>query len=273
MIFLAGDWAFIGDKADPAFCRLLSDVTIVDERVLNGSLSPLEISVASRMKWAASRETTRVEDRAYSLLGLFNVAFPLIYGEGHRSFRRLQEEILKETDDQSLFAWSAPASRIQDPEELRGLLASSPADFANVGIVRPLPPLQTQDSVPSSITNQGLRVHVYLRPNLHTDRSSMVTEEEYLAVLDCSVRERGVDRFPAIFLRRLWGDQYARVVCYPRSTVPRPCWPQGSKVLPFFLASSPVLTRLSQSGRKNASSTGTPRRSRPHPRKVIRPYM
>src|SRR3569833_3366061 len=211
MIFFARDWTYLGRKYDEPFCRLLARVTGIDERVMSGLLSPLEISVANRMKWAALRETTRIEDMAYCLMGIFNVNMPLLYGEGRRAFVRLQEEILKETDDQSLFAWTASPSEMQDPDELHGLLAASPAQFASPGLIRPLPPLQTQDSVPSSITNQGLRVHLYLRPSVHTDYPSMAAEEEYLAILDCSVREHGVDRFPTIFVRKLWGDQFARI--------------------------------------------------------------
>jgi hypothetical protein len=48
------------------------------------------------MSWAESRETTRQEDKAYSLLGIFDVYMPLIYGEGRENaFKRLREEINK----------------------------------------------------------------------------------------------------------------------------------------------------------------------------------
>lgn len=60
------------------------------------------------MSWAAYRETHRVEDRAYCLLGLFDVSLDLRYGEleGWRAFQRLQERILKTSTDQSIFAWT-----------------------------------------------------------------------------------------------------------------------------------------------------------------------
>ncbi|TGJ85193.1 hypothetical protein E0Z10_g3589 [Xylaria hypoxylon] len=64
------------------------------------------LDVARRMSWAANRNTTRIEDRAYSLLGLFDIHMPLLYGEGKRSFQRLQEEILQVDDDLSILAWS-----------------------------------------------------------------------------------------------------------------------------------------------------------------------
>jgi hypothetical protein len=48
------------------------------------------------MSWSEKRETTRKEDAAYSLLGIFDVNLPLIYGEGkEKALRRLREEIDK----------------------------------------------------------------------------------------------------------------------------------------------------------------------------------
>jgi len=57
------------------------------------------------MSWAAFRETSRIEDIAYCLLGIFDVNMPLLYGEGKKAFIRLQQEIMKGTHDFSLFAW------------------------------------------------------------------------------------------------------------------------------------------------------------------------
>ena len=47
-------------------------------------------SIAMRMTWASDRETTRPEDSAYCLLGIFGVNMPLLYGEGAKAFLRLQ---------------------------------------------------------------------------------------------------------------------------------------------------------------------------------------
>lgn len=62
------------------------------------------ISVASRLFWASKRRTTRAEDAAYCLMGLYNVNMPLLYGEGEKAFARLQEEIIKVTTDTSILA-------------------------------------------------------------------------------------------------------------------------------------------------------------------------
>ena len=53
----------------------------------------------------AQRQTTRVADCAYSLLGLFGLSMQTLYGKGERALRQLQEEIMLRIPDQSLFAW------------------------------------------------------------------------------------------------------------------------------------------------------------------------
>lgn len=73
------------------------------------------------MSWAASRVATRPEDIAYSLLGIFGVNIPLLYGEGKAAFRRSQEEILKHTEDDSFLLFA---------NTTMGILADSPRDFA-----------------------------------------------------------------------------------------------------------------------------------------------
>jgi hypothetical protein len=55
------------------------------------------------MSWAATRTTTRLEDRAYSLLGLFDFNMPMIHGEREQAFIRLQEHIIAKSADESIF--------------------------------------------------------------------------------------------------------------------------------------------------------------------------
>ncbi|KAF2826654.1 HET-domain-containing protein [Ophiobolus disseminans] len=87
----------------------LADVTAVDRRLLRGLNSLADFSVAQKMSWAANRQTTRKEDQAYSLLGIFDINLPLLYGEGEKAFRRLQEEIIRTTVDLSIFVAPKPA--------------------------------------------------------------------------------------------------------------------------------------------------------------------
>lgn len=60
-------------------------------------------------------------------MGLFDMDMPLLYGKGEKAFTRLQEEIMRHSDDQSLFAWIS----LSATEHIRGLLATSPAEFVD----------------------------------------------------------------------------------------------------------------------------------------------
>jgi hypothetical protein len=81
--------------------RHIHEITGIPVKALQGS--PLSgFSVTERMLWAEKRETTRKEDKAYSLLGIFDVYMPLIYGEGRdNATKRLREEIDKASKGKS----------------------------------------------------------------------------------------------------------------------------------------------------------------------------
>ncbi|KAI0809439.1 HET-domain-containing protein [Xylaria sp. FL0064] len=102
--FYSHDWMTIGTKNQMA--ALLANITRVDEKYLLYAEDIRSASIAQRMAAVADRTTTRPEDIAYCLLGLFNVNMPLLYGEGAMAFVRLQEEIMRVSDDHSLFAWT-----------------------------------------------------------------------------------------------------------------------------------------------------------------------
>ncbi|PIL34788.1 hypothetical protein GSI_02575 [Ganoderma sinense ZZ0214-1] len=103
VVFFSRTWRLIGTKASLA--QLVHEITGIQVEILVGARPIHRASVAQRMSWAAKRVTTRIEDRAYSLLGIFDVHMPTIYGEGSHAFIRLQEEILLRTDDQTIFCW------------------------------------------------------------------------------------------------------------------------------------------------------------------------
>lgn len=133
--FYASDWVDIGTKA--SMVDIISKLTKVDKTVLLHTARLDEFNVATRMQWAADRKTTRKEDEAYSLMGIFGVNMPLLYGEGPRAFQRLQEEIMKITEDYTLFAWTELVKYESDnnrslelaPGNAGGILAESPAFF------------------------------------------------------------------------------------------------------------------------------------------------
>ncbi|THU88552.1 HET-domain-containing protein, partial [Dendrothele bispora CBS 962.96] len=103
VVFLDSSWKEIGTRY--SLCDVISTITSIPVELLeNGDLT--KYSIAQKMSWAAFRKTTREEDRAYSLMGLFDICMPPIYGEGGaKAFMRLQQEIIKTSDDHSIFAW------------------------------------------------------------------------------------------------------------------------------------------------------------------------
>ncbi|KAI0706356.1 heterokaryon incompatibility protein-domain-containing protein [Earliella scabrosa] len=137
--FVSQSWEAFSDKVELSF--LLSDITGIDEGVLTRKVRYDAVSIAERMYWASRRQTTRVEDEAYCLMGLFNINMPTIYGEGRAAFQRLQQEIMKSTFDTSLFVWGAWQPDCSDPSswlpvknnnkfiEHTGPLAVSPTNF------------------------------------------------------------------------------------------------------------------------------------------------
>ncbi|KAJ8590054.1 hypothetical protein M405DRAFT_693820, partial [Rhizopogon salebrosus TDB-379] len=62
-------------------------------------------NVHQKMMWASTRTTTRIEDVAYSLIGIFDVTMMIAYGEGKRAFHRLMEAIVHKCDEWQIFAW------------------------------------------------------------------------------------------------------------------------------------------------------------------------
>ncbi|KAI1073367.1 heterokaryon incompatibility protein-domain-containing protein [Whalleya microplaca] len=157
--FYDSGWSLYGDKR--ALVAEVADLTHIRPDVLRGETRPQGVSVACRMSWAAGRETRRPEDRAYCLLGLFDIHMALLYGEGERAFVRLQEEICRQSTDLSLFAWKAvqkkPAASLV-AQEFRGILASSPAEFRHCGSFTAFQGGQAQYQGEFAITNRGLRL-------------------------------------------------------------------------------------------------------------------
>ncbi|PVH67317.1 HET-domain-containing protein [Cadophora sp. DSE1049] len=175
VLFFSKDWTRIGCRR--SLSSRISEITRIDTAVLIGDETLLSKSIAQRMSWASRRSTTRIEDMAYCLLGIFDVNMPLLYGEGKKAFIRLQEEILKRSDDQSLFAWTAAGTGNIDPQTVvtGGFLASSPSDFERSCHYVP----RNLRQEPYSMTNMGLCMTV---PIISMKDHP---EEEWLVLLGC----------------------------------------------------------------------------------------
>ncbi|KAF2653853.1 HET-domain-containing protein, partial [Lophiostoma macrostomum CBS 122681] len=103
VLFFAENWTEIASRNKSV--SLMTQITSIPSQFLLGQ-DLEDASVAMRMSWVANRRTTKAEDIAYCLLGIFDIQMPLLYGEHEAgAFRRLQQEITKHSDDQSIFAW------------------------------------------------------------------------------------------------------------------------------------------------------------------------
>ncbi|KAI9667811.1 MAG: hypothetical protein M1821_000630 [Bathelium mastoideum] len=134
--FFDAYWENLGSKATLA--SLISTITCIDERVLADSDLVGSRPIAHRLSWAAKRETTREEDMAYCLLGILDINMPILYGEGTKAFVRLQEEIIKNSNDLSIFAFhNQPTHSMHDSPSASSnycsLFATCPRDFLGCG--------------------------------------------------------------------------------------------------------------------------------------------
>lgn len=181
--FFDSTWSEFGDKISMRKC--IASATGIHEEILLGSVVSARqamesASIAQRMSWAACRTTTREEDVAYCMLGIFDVNMPLLYGEGPKAFQRLQEEILKMSDDQSILAWGFNC----ETPSLWGVsaaLAQSPSDFAACAEMVSWGAAKSGDSF--SMTQRGLQL------NLPVSRSLSNGDLLY-CMLNCTTKTR-----------------------------------------------------------------------------------
>lgn len=189
--FYCQEWQLIGPIT--ALYATIEDITGIKTLYLQKDWSPFmfrHASIATRMSWASKRETTRLEDMAYSLLGIFDVNMPLLYGEGEKAFIRLQEEIMKQSDDETILAWGYGRAGRNEYFE-HGFLATSPRYFTGCRNMAPWP--SSRGGTTFSVTSRGLLVTV---PVWHNGG------DRYEAILRCSLR-MDVDRAVSIPLVKL----------------------------------------------------------------------
>ncbi len=177
------------------------------------------ICVAQKMSWASRRSTTRIEDEAYCLLGIFNLNMPLLYGEEEKAFRRLQEEIIRSTVDLSILAWTLPISQDGWPTnydtynsssarkdkpvdrsewQLCGILAKSPADFWACKNYEGAPGDGLREF---SLANFGIKTRVRMNTITYSTGSRC-------SILPLNCRCQG--RYLGIHVKQLMRDNYLR---------------------------------------------------------------
>lgn len=168
VIFYGSTWRFLTTKHEMA--SVISAITGIDCPILEGArdtgLELDDICVARKLSWAARRQTSKIEDQAYCLLGLFKVNMPLLYGEGAAAFTRFQEELMKQSNDTSLFAWEGDIGTVDESliHYHSSMLAPSPAYFELGNRIHLWP--QPRSAEAYTITKKGLHITLpalYLR--------------------------------------------------------------------------------------------------------------
>ena len=198
VIFLCDDWTIIGSKrpmgshsyhhaVEANLNETISDITGILKEIMSNRGKMYSTSVAQRMSWAARRSTTRVEDMAYCMLGLFGINMPLVYGEGRSAFARLQAAIISSINDETVFAWTT-WDTAPGPEYVSGILASLPAEFAHAGCVSGQ---QLHSRPPFRLTNGSIEIRIPSGVNAGAYRDRRVNSDKILLELNCS---SGVDQ-------------------------------------------------------------------------------
>ncbi|KAJ4176614.1 hypothetical protein NW755_014318 [Fusarium falciforme] len=191
--FYSASWSLIGAKS--GLVATISQITNIRSVFLSGHIL-MRASISERMSWVSNRVTTRPEDIAYCMMGIFDINMPLLYGEGgQKAFVRLQEEICRVSADQTILAWeylladnrhkgNFPAVRYQHLVPLVGptdqakehspwdwsssshnhlsALAPDPICFYASAGLSPIVNDRDFERLPWVITNQGLSINLPL---------------------------------------------------------------------------------------------------------------
>lgn len=165
----------------------------------------------------------------------------LLYGEGRKAFIRLQEQILKSTDDESLFANSYPSTQnlVTYSFSASEALAQSPVWFSECGLIkvfqcesRELP----AEPVPAALTNKGLRVRLPLQRYIN-DRG----KQTYFALLNCKVGEDNLARLAVPLIRLPKSrDQFCRDDIYSLHVLRPACDGLGSASVTKYRGGKPL---------------------------------
>jgi hypothetical protein len=163
-------WRFRGTKAK--LVRVIAEVTKIDRKFVLSRETIEDASIGTKFSWTAARKTTRTEDMAYCMLGIMHVNMPMLYGEGERAFYRLQLEIIRHTNDHSIFAWEP----VHTGRQITTILAPSPTCFEKSAGIRPAMPTRSLDASTYEVTNNGLRATLAV---------IRISQDRLIALLGC----------------------------------------------------------------------------------------
>jgi len=171
VIFYDSNWRLIGDKE--SCCPVISTITGIGVNCILNSSEVRREMYFTRMSWAEDRQTTKAEDIAYCLMGIFDVHMPLQYGEGgSKAFKRLQHELVKRTSSSSLLGWGLSFKNCVStgpdlwsifPRSIKrqDILAQSPKRFSRQLVLQSVATLRERSKAWVH-TNRGFKVELML---------------------------------------------------------------------------------------------------------------
>ncbi|KAI9573358.1 hypothetical protein HD554DRAFT_861763 [Boletus coccyginus] len=238
--FYTKDWTLIGTRDSEELIDRIAERTGISPEILRSRKIPREVTISQKMVWAAERETTKVEDKAYSLLGILEVHMNTTYGIEDEAFQDLQLKIIAKYADQTLFAWRS-SHTITQPEDVEmddtdtapdpapdpapdsvedepsapspnttGLLASSPSQFVKSYEI-------SEDDFRKNYVD-GIRGHYY-RSHFSFSNNLVhiiapikrVEGKIWKAVLRCSFDRDQIQRPLVIYLEEIQPSKYYRI--------------------------------------------------------------
>jgi hypothetical protein len=202
-------WSLIASKHD--LSAELEAITGIPQDALQNFRHD-DFCIAEKMAWAARRTTTREEDSAYCLLGLFDVNMPLLYGEGSKAFLRLQEEIMRTNTDLSILLWQGNASATN------GMLAAATCCFE--GMKRSRFDMMRQKTLFNNsqgwdTNNAGISIQLTAYPYARSHESE--------TIICAQIHENFGKSVIGIFLQKL-GGAHLGTASYRRITINGKAW-------------------------------------------------
>ncbi|KAF9475870.1 hypothetical protein BDN70DRAFT_996095 [Pholiota conissans] len=198
------DWDYFNPDITETDTRPYTNTTIVAQ-IINQinkatSITAMEfvtftrLPLSRRMQLAASREVTREEDTAYSVMGIFNVSIATAYGEGgERAFFRLLEAILESTSHGifDLFNWPGRVERII-PRRTQLFPPSIKSYASRSAQITVYDTLNAQPSKPLVLTPLGIRIPVVLMPGIFVEDQDQSPQPigDYYATTQFSIYDR-----------------------------------------------------------------------------------
>ncbi|KAG2160226.1 uncharacterized protein EDB93DRAFT_1217741 [Suillus bovinus] len=150
ILFYQKDWTpYLDDhssnhKMSTAIMQELGAATGIDQESLT-NFHPSMSNAREKLKWASTRTTTRKEDIAYSLFGIFGVRLSVYYGEKEQfALGRLLQDIVAQSGDITALDW------VGKPSKFNSCL---PAEIASYQYPPYVPPPLSEDEIQTSVSS------------------------------------------------------------------------------------------------------------------------